>query len=439
MSAKRNRVWGVLTALLLAAAVDGLLWPHSVLAQSDEAREKFETAQELLQRERFARAAQGFQEVFEGYSSDKLAGEAMYWYAFALYRLGNRDELTNARDALKRALADYADALDRGDAEDLLERVEGKLARRGDAEAGRRIVDRAQDDDADEDLRMAALNALIHIDSDRALPIIKKVVENPDRYSSEMRSQAIFLLAQHGGGEVEDLMIDLAKNDKDDEVREQAIFWLSQVDSERALDLLLELLQSNLDKELEEKIIFGIAQHGDERSAKVLRDIAGDRDRDPETREQAIFWLGQLDDDNFVFLRDLYADAERRDMKEKIIFSISQQGGSEQAAFLLEVLRDENEDTEIRKNALFWLGQTGRLDLDDLKGMYSTLDDREMREQAIFVISQQGGKKAADLLLQIVKEEKDPELKSNAIFWLGQIDDDRAMEMLEEIIDGGGR
>jgi HEAT repeat protein len=439
MSVKRNRFLGVLVALLLTAAVDALLWPHSVLAQSGEAREKFEAAQELLQRERYERAARGFHEVFENYSSDKLAGESMYWYAFALYRLGDRDELDNARDALKRALADYTDTLDRGDAEDLLERVEGKLARRGDADAGRRIVDRAQDDDADEDLRMAALNALIHMDSDRALPIIKKVIENPDRYSSEMRSQAIFLLAQHGGNEVEDLMIDLAKNDRDSEVREQAIFWLSQVGGDRSLDLLLELLHGDHSEELDEKIIFGIAQHGGQRSAKALRDIAGDRDRDPEMREQAIFWLGQQGNDNFVFLRDLYADAERSDMKEKIIFSISQQGGNEQAEFLLEVLRDENEDTEIRKNALFWLGQTGRLDLDDLKGMYSTLDDREMREQAIFVISQQGGKKAADLLLEIVKEEKDPELKSNAIFWLGQIDDDRAMEMLEEIIDGGGR
>jgi HEAT repeat protein len=168
-----------------------------------------------------------------------------------------------------------------------------------------------------------------------------------------------------------------------------------------------------------------------------LRDIAGDRDRDPEIRENAIFWLGQQDDDNFTFLRDLYEDADNRDMKEKIIFSISQQDGKEQADFLLLIMRDEDEDTELRKNALFWLGQTGHLNLSDLKGMYATLDDREMREQAIFVISQHGGSEAVDLLMEIVRQEKDPELKSNVIFWLGQIDDDRAADLLEEIIEGG--
>jgi HEAT repeat protein len=439
MSAKRSRLWGIITAALLVALVEGLLWPHSVLAQSDEAVEQYERAQELLQRERYARAADLFEDLFSEHAEDDLAGEAMYWYAFALYRLGDRDELEDARDALQRAMEQYEHALDRGDAEDLLERVEGKLARQGDAGAGRRIVDRASDDDADEDLRMAALNALIHMDSERALPIIKKVLENPDRYSGEMRAQAIFLLAQHGGNDVEDLMLELAKNDVDDEVREQAIFWLSQVDSDRALDLLFELLQSGLDEDFDENIVFAIAQHDDPRSAALLKDIAGDRGRSSEIRENAIFWLGQQDDDNFTFLRELYSGAEDEDIKEKIIFSISQQDGQEQADFLLEVMRDEDEDTEIRKNALFWLGQTDRLDLDDLQGMYGTLEDREMREQAIFVISQHGGKKAADLLIEIVQEEKDPELKSNAIFWLGQMDDDRAMELLEEIIEGGGR
>lgn len=428
-------------ALLLMSItlVAAMLWPHALLAQSDEARELYERAQELLREERYSRAARAFEDVFDEYEGDDLAGEAMYWYAFALYRMGDRGDLRDARGALEIALEKYEEAVDRSETMKLLERIEGKLARLGDAGAARRVHERTEDD-ADEELRMSALNALIHMDSERALPIIQKILENPDKYSGEMRAQAIFLLAQHGGDEVEDLMMDVAKNDQDDEVREQAIFWLSQVGSDRALDLLFELFQSDIDNEdIQERLIFAIAQHGDERSAKLLRDIAGDRGRDSEIRENAIFWLGQQDDDNFPFLRDLFLDAEDSEVKEKIIFAVSQQNGREQAEFLTQVLRDENEDTEIRKNALFWLGQSGRLDLTDLEGMYATLEDREMREQAIFVIAQQGGSQAVDLLMEIVRSEEDPDLKSNAVFWIGQIDDDRAVELLEEIIDGGGR
>lgn len=287
---------------------------------------------------------------------------------------------------------------------------------------------------------MAALSALIHMDSDRALPILKKILENPDAYSEDMREQAIFMISQHADDdEAAKLLVQVAKGDSSPELRETAIFWLSQVRGDESLDTLAEILAEEDDPELQEKAVFAISQHQSRRSAEILREVAMDERYDEEVRANAIFWLSQQSRIEFDFLAELYDKVESRELKDKILFAASQQRGEEQAALLEKVLHDEEEDPELRGQALFWLGQSGMLDIPGLMKLYDSLADDELREQAIFAISQHRGREAADALIQIVRTEKDPELRENALFWLGQMDDDRAADLLEEIIDGGGR
>jgi len=62
--------------------------------------------------------------------------------------------------------------------------------------------------------------------------------------------------------------------------------------------------------------------------------------------------------------------------------------------------------------------------------------DTEMREQIIFVLSQRQSDKAAiDKMFDIAKNEKDPELRKKAIFWLGQSRDPRVQQFLMDLIN----
>jgi HEAT repeat protein len=63
------------------------------------------------------------------------------------------------------------------------------------------------------------------------------------------------------------------------------------------------------------------------------------------------------------------------------------------------------------------------------------MDDREMKEQLIFVYSQRDESAAVDKLLEISKRDPDPELRKKALFWLGQSDDPRAAKALQDIIE----
>ena len=230
------------------------------------------------------------------------------------------------------------------------------------------------------------------------------------------------------------MLLAAARNDPDAEVREQAVFWLSQVGTDKAVVALDSILRFTKDPELQDKAIFALSQHGSQRAQAALHAYAGREDIGEGLREKAIFWIGQSGSkEDEAFLRSLYGKLKNEELKKKILFSISQTGSKESLGWLVEVARNKAEPLEMRKQALFWAGQNGATSAD-LASLYNSFSERDLREHLIFVLSQQGDRPAADKLVEIAKKDPDPELRKKALFWLGQIDDPRAAEVLEEII-----
>jgi HEAT repeat protein len=289
--------------------------------------------------------------------------------------------------------------------------------------------------DEDDDERIAALNALLQMDADRALPILEKVLARRDKCSVTLRRKAVFLVSQKGDARSADILMGAVRGDPDAEVREQAVFWLGQTKDDRAVDMLQEILQKDSNDEVLDKAVFALSQHRSERAGVILRDLAQRNGAPLKVREQAIFWLGQQRSaDNGTLLKNLYKRVTEEELKEKIIFSLSQNRGEGNAKWLLDVATDAKEPIEMRKKALFWAGQSRDVSMADLSAMYARIDDREMKDQIIFVFSQRRGSDAVDKLIEIAKTEKDKELRKKAIFWLSQSRDPRVAKFLEELI-----
>jgi HEAT repeat protein len=273
------------------------------------------------------------------------------------------------------------------------------------------------------------------MDASNAVPILKKVLARRDACSAGLRRKAVFLLSQKHSGETEDLLLDAAQHDPDPEVRQQAVFWLSQVPTDRAVGMLDSILRTTDDAELREKALFALSQQHSPRAGQILRGYAENANAPSEAREKAIFWLGQQHSgENAAFLRGLYGKLTDEDLKEKVIFSLSQMHDADNNRWLMDIALNERESIEMRKKALFWAGQTGG-DLTQLSGLYDRMQNREMKEQLIFVYSQRHEAAAVDRLIQIAKTEQDKELRKKAIFWLGQSHDPRAAQVLLEIIN----
>lgn len=299
----------------------------------------------------------------------------------------------------------------------------------------RRAVSGCPSEDDDDDERIAALNALIQMDADRAMPILSKVLERRDACSAGLRKKAVFLVSQKHTPETADILLRIARNDPDEEVREQAVFWLSQVPDERAVTMLQDILNSSRNEDLKNKALFALSQHRSARGAQFLRDYALREDASDELRGQAVFWLGQRHaPENADFLRSLYARVKSDEVKEKILFSLSQQRGMGNDKWLIDIARNTKENVELRKKALFWAGQ-GAASTDQLISLYSTLPDSEIREQLIFVYSQRREPAMVDKMLDIAKNDRNPELRKKAIFWLGQSRDPRVQQFLLDLIN----
>ena len=61
-------------------------------------------------------------------------------------------------------------------------------------------------------------------------------------------------------------------------------------------------------------------------------------------------------------------------------------------------------------------------------------DDREVRKHAVFALSQRPREEAVPELVRIARTHRDPEIRKTAMFWLGQTNDPRAIALFEEIL-----
>ena len=411
----------------------------------DPADAAFRRARETLNRGDHRRAAALFGEIPQKYPRSEYAPQAYYWQAFALSR-GNAgtDDLRAARQALRTLKSRYPRA-DVRDADALAASISGQLAQRGDAEAVRVTTQniapasqqRCPDGDDESDARVVALNALLQMDEERAVPILKQVLARRDECSAGLRKKAVFLISQKRSGETADILLEIVRNDPDREVRGDAVFWLSQYGGEQAVQALERILRSSTDEAIQEKAIFALSQHQSARASELLRDFAMRENISTEMRGQAIFWLGQKQGSaHGDFLRQIYGRIDDTELKDKIIFSLSQNRDPQNASFLMDIALNRRENIETRKQALFWAGQSKNVSIERLVQLYDQVDDADVREHLIFVYSQNQSRVAIDKLMDIAKNERDAELRKQAVFWLGQSKDPRVARFLLDMING---
>ena len=413
--------------------------PPAPWSAADPADSLYKEARRALNEENWRKAARLFRTIYSRYPKSEYAPDAYYWEAFALRRMGGERNLKRALNTLAEQRRKFPEAADKGDTQALKTRIEGNLAQIGDAPAGERVVSEARSStqgcpSRDEDTRLAALQALLNMNSAQAMPILRKVLGRRDACSVQLRRKAVFLVSQKSGADREKVLLNAAANDPDLEVREQAVFWLSQVHSDEAVSALDSILMSAEERSLQEKAIFALSQNGSDRATRILKEYVARPDMPTELRERAIFWLGQRRG-SLDYLTGLYEKIDNPDLKEKIIFSVSQQGGNRAGQWLLDLALDRSESIDTRKRALFWAGQSKELDFRKIRGLYSTLTERELREQLIFVASQRREDEAIEFLIDVARNDQDGRLRKKAIFWLGQTNNPKAVEFLMEIID----
>ena len=127
---------------------------------------------------------------------------------------------------------------------------------------------------------------------------------------------------------------------------------------------------------------------------------------------------------------------DRGSIGRKAIFPATIADSAELWPTLIKIARNPDLPRETRTQSVFWLGQAaGDAATANLNSL--VLDnsvDREVREQAVFALSQRPRDEGVPALIAVAKTNKDPEIRKKAIFWLGQSNDPRAIDLFEQLL-----
>jgi hypothetical protein len=103
---------------------------------------------------------------------------------------------------------------------------------------------------------------------------------------------------------------------------------------------------------------------------------------------------------------------------------------------LLTLAKDDSRSRNVRTQAVFWVsqaaGEKATAGLIDVAG--DAAADQDIRLQAVFALSQRPKDEGIPALLDIAKTSKDPKIRKQAIFWLGQSGDQRAIAYFESVL-----
>ena len=269
----------------------------------------------------------------------------------------------------------------------------------------------AQTDDA-EALKVTALEALIAAPPERALPIVRKVLDGDG--SDELKSRALFVLSQIDRPEASEVLIDAARNGSG-ELRLDAVRMIGISGNTNAMAGLSEIYAAG-DDEVREAVLEAYLIAGD---TEAVYQIALNTNS-PDEFGDAVELLGAMG-----AMDELRALRSRDGMSEELIQAYAIAGDIES----LLALATDDSDPERQARALEGLAIAGGDEVnDDLVSIYrnsSSADVKDAALQAMLIAGHDEG------VLELYRESQDPAEKRELLEVLVVMNSDAIWDVID--------
>ena len=349
-------------------------------------------------------------EAFDAAASKKgsKADGAHYWKAYALAKLGRRDESLAVLNELQKT---YPSSRWLNDAQAL--GVEVRQA------SGQAVSPEAQ---TDEDVKLMAINAIMQSDPERAVPLLEKILSRGG--SPKLKEQALFVLAQSRTPQARDLVVQFAKGKGNPDLQYKAVEYLGIHGGAATLQTLGEIYGSTNDANLKKRILHSFMQAGDRE--RLLN--AAKSESDAGLRKEAIQLLGAAR--GLQELSQLYASETNADVKEAIMHGLFVGGGHDR---LIELAKSES-DPRLRRQAIQLIGTRGRSPqaADVLASLYASETDQKTKREILNALFVQ---RNVTRIIEIARKETDPQLKRDAVEKLSHMKSKEATDFLVELLN----
>ncbi|HOK47111.1 MAG TPA: tetratricopeptide repeat protein, partial [Bryobacteraceae bacterium] len=196
--------YSLFAALAMPAGAQPVGW-HGFLAESQARSDpNYERGQAALRENQWDKAL----EIFGAIPKDSPRGDAaLYWKAYALNKLGRREEALAATADLRNSFPNSRWANDARALE-----VEIRQA------SGQPVPPEAESND---DLKLLAINSLMTTDPERAIPLLEKVLRSTA--SPKVKERALFVLMQSGSPRAREIVAQFARTGADPALQMVAI------------------------------------------------------------------------------------------------------------------------------------------------------------------------------------------------------------------------
>jgi len=184
----------------------------------------------------------------------------------------------------------------------------------------------------------------------------------------------------------------------------------------------------------DDSTLYALGLHRSNKANTRLYQLAMEKDGD--ISEQAIFWLGEARGEaGLKTLEKLLKDLPAGETRRHINFAVSQNGAAGASDLLLEIY-ESDQDSAQRSDALFWLAQEYPQRAEGiLLDVVKKEQDEDVLEQAVFAISQLPGESGTKMLMDLATDSQAPrEVRRQALFWLANSDDDKAVAVLADLL-----
>jgi hypothetical protein len=274
----------------------------------------------------------------------------------------------------------------------------------------------------DEELKVIAIDSLMESDSERAIPLVDKILQN-QQASVRLRMRALQALGRNNSTKARDIVLRVAKDGSNADLQSRAIQILGSRESGQNRQRLSEIYASASSPDAKRQILRSWAGMG---ARDQIINVAKS-DPNPEIRAAAVNQLGGMRAN--AELGALYTSESSTDVRERILRTLGETGDWQR---LLEIAKTEkNED--LRNRAIQSAGSTRMPGVADaLTAMYISSTEASMRSAILRALSNQGNAKQ---LIAVAQKETDPELKRSALQHLSRMKGEEVTTYLMELLN----
>jgi len=213
----------------------------------------------------------------------------------------------------------------------------------------------------------------------------------------------------------------------DDEILILAIGSLQQAEAERAVPLLEAVLNKNNSLAVKKRALYMLALKSDQPKARAILLSYAKGGGNPDLQLEAIRYIAQNRDRQTTSadLQQIYQSTQDTAVKLAIISAFRQSGNT---PMLVNIANSTATPIEIRRSAINGIAGIGVP--QDLWVLYQKEENKDLRLQMISAFGSMG---ALDQLNQVLKTEKDPEVRRRAVRSLGNLKSEQTGKMLVDM------